>query len=138
MANKDRIRTEKYLLTLLPEEKALLEKNAFELGLSKADYLRKIILYGSIVGQHPVLDKEAGEKLLYEINRIGNNINQIAYNTNAKKYASGVDWRDIKKDAFDILELVGALIDMDRSEWEEWQQRAYTLLQEQLDKLSHT
>lgn len=138
MANKDRIRTEKYLLTLLPEEKALLEKNAFELGLSKADYLRKIILYGSIVGQHPVIDKETGEKLLFEINRIGNNINQIAYNTNAKKYTSGVDWREIKKDAFDILELVGALIDMDRSEWEEWQQRAYTLLQEQLDKLSRT
>lgn len=138
MANKDRIRTEKYLLTLLPEEKALLEKNAFELGLSKADYLRKIILYGSIVGQHPVIDKETSEKLLYEINRIGNNINQIAYNTNAKKYASGADWREIKKDAFDILELVGALVDMDRSEWEEWQQRVYTLLQEQLDKLSHT
>ena len=138
MANKDRIRTEKYLLTLLPEEKALLEKNSFELGLSKADYLRKIILYGSIVGQHPVIDKETSEKLLYEINRIGNNINQIAYNTNAKKYASGADWREIKKDAFDILELVGALVDMDRSEWEEWQQRAYTLLQEQLDKLSHT
>ena len=138
MANKDRIRTEKYLLTLLPEEKALLEKNAFELGLSKADYLRKIILYGSIVGQHPMIDKETSEKLLYEINRIGNNINQIAYNTNAKKYASGADWREIKKDAFDILELVGALVDMDRSEWEEWQQRVYTLLQEQLDKLSHT
>ena len=28
MANGNRIRTEKYLLTLLPEEKALLEKNA--------------------------------------------------------------------------------------------------------------
>lgn len=52
MANGNRIRTEKYLLTLLPEERALLEKNSFELGLSKADYLRKIILYGSIVVQH--------------------------------------------------------------------------------------
>ena len=138
MAEKDRIRTERYLLTLLPEEKALLEKNAFELGLSKADYLRKIILYGSIVGQHPVIDKETGEKLLYEVNRIGNNINQIAYNTNAKMHTSGADWREVKKDAFAILELLGGLIEMDRSEWEEWQQRVYTLLQEQLDKLSHT
>ena len=138
MAEKDRVRTEQFKLTLLPEEKALLEKNAFELGLTKADYLRKIILYGSIVGQHPVLDRETNEKLLYEVNRIGNNINQIAYNTNAKKYASGADWREIKREAFEILELLGGLIDMDRSEWEEWQQRAYTLLQEQLDKLSRT
>ena len=138
MAEKDRVRTEQFKMTLLPEERALLEKNAFELGLSKADYLRKIILYGSIVGQHPVIDKDTGEKLLYEVNRIGNNINQIAYNTNAKMYASGADWREVKKDAFAILELLGSLIEIDRSEWEEWQQRVYTLLQEQSDKLSHT
>lgn len=121
MANGNRIRTEKYLLTLLPEEKALLEKNAFELHLSKADYLRKIILYGSIVGQHPVIDKATGEKLLYEVNRIGNNINQIAYNTNAKKYATDIDWREIKNEVFLILELLGGLIDMDRDEFVEWE-----------------
>ena len=121
MANGNRIRTEQYLLTLLPEEKALLEKNAFELHLSKADYLRKIILYGSIVGQHPVIDKATGEKLLYEVNRIGNNINQIAYNTNAKKYATDIDWREIKNEVFLILELLGGLIDMDRDEFVEWE-----------------
>ena len=121
MANGYRIRTEKYLLTLLPEERALLEKNSFELGLSKADYLRKIILYGSIVGQHPVIDKATGEKLLYEVNRIGNNINQIAYNTNARMYASDLDWREIKNEAFLILELLGRLIDMDRDEFVEWE-----------------
>lgn len=121
MANGYRIRTEKYLLTLLPEERALLEKNSFELGLSKADYLRKIILYGSIVGQHPVIDKATGEKLLYEVNRIGNNINQIAYNTNARMHASDLDWREIKNEAFLILELLGSLIDMDRDEFVEWE-----------------
>ena len=123
MANGYRIRTEKYLLTLLPEERALLEKNAFELHLSKADYLRKIILYGSIVGQHPVIDKTTGEKLLYEVNRIGNNINQIAYNTNARMHASDLDWREIKNEAFLILELLGSLIDMDRDEFVEWENR---------------
>lgn len=121
MANGYRIRTEKYLLTLLPEERALLEKNSFELGLSKADYLRKIILYGSIVGQHPVIDKATGEKLLYEVNRIGNNINQITYNTNARMYTSDLDWREIKNEAFLILELLGSLIDMDRDEFVEWE-----------------
>ena len=77
MAEKHRIRTDQFRFTLLPEESAMLTKNAFELGLSKADYLRKIILYGSIIGQHPVMDKEQGRQLLYEVNRIGNNINQI-------------------------------------------------------------
>lgn len=137
MANGNRIRTEKYLLTLLPEEKALLEKNAFELHLSKADYLRKIILYGSIVGQHPVIDKATGEKLLYEVNRIGNNINQIAYNTNAKRYATGIDWREIKNNAFDILVLLGALVDMDRDEFVEWEAEVLEFIRKQRKTLNY-
>ena len=137
MANGNRIRTEKYLLTLLPEEKALLEKNAFELHLSKADYLRKIILYGSIVGQQPVIDKATGEKLLYEVNRIGNNINQIAYNTNAKRYATGIDWREIKNNAFDILVLLGALVDMDRDEFVEWEAEVLEFIRKQRKTLNY-
>ena len=39
MAEKDRVRTEQFRFTLLPEENAMLTKNAFEYGLSKADYL---------------------------------------------------------------------------------------------------
>lgn len=121
MAEKHRIRTDQFRFTLLPEESAMLTKNAFELGLSKADYLRKIILYGSIIGQHPVMDKEQGRQLLYEVNRIGNNINQIAYNTNLRKETCNIDYKSIKEDCFEILVLLGALVDMERDEFVEWQ-----------------
>lgn len=136
MANGNRIRTEKYLLTLLPEEKALLEKNAFELHLSKADYLRKIILYGSIVGQHPVIDKATGEKLLYEVNRIGNNINQIAYNTNLRKLTYPIDYQSIKAECFEILVLLGALIDMDRDEFVEWEAEVIKFIRKHRESLN--
>ena len=134
MAEKDRIRAEQFKFTLLPEERAMLEKNAFELGLSKADYLRKLILYGEVIGQHPVIDKEQGRELLYEVNRIGNNINQIAYRTNAQKFATDNDWREVRNECMEILLLLGRLIHMDRSEFEEWQQQIYTQLREQSDK----
>lgn len=134
MAEKDRLRTEQFKLTLFPEEKALLEKNSFELGLNKADYLRKLILYGEVIGQHPVIDKEQGRELLYEVNRIGNNINQIAYRSNARKFATVDDWREVRSECMAILLLLGKLIHMDRSEFEEWQQQIYTQLREQSDK----
>ena len=134
VAEKDRVRTDQFLLRLLPEEKAMLEKNAHELGLSKADYLRKVILYGSVIGQHPVMDKEQGRELLFEVNRIGNNINQIAYRSNVKRYTSNADWQEVKKECLDILLLLGRLVHMDREEVEEWQQQIYTQLQAQLDK----
>lgn len=134
MAEKDRLRTEQFLLRMFPEEKAMLEKNSFELGLSKADYLRKLILYGEVIGQHPVIDKEQGRELLYEVNRIGNNINQIAYRSNARKFATADDWREVRSECMGILLLLGKLIHMDRSEFEEWQQQIYMQLREQSDK----
>ena len=51
MAEKDRVRTEQFRFTLLPEENAMLTKNAFEYGLSKADYLRKLILAEALTGK---------------------------------------------------------------------------------------
>ena len=48
MAEKDRVRTEQFRFTLLPEENAMLTKNAFEYGLSKSEYLRKLILAESL------------------------------------------------------------------------------------------
>lgn len=128
MAEKDRIRTEKYLLTLLPEEKAMLEKNAYELGLSKADYLRNVIMYGKFIGRHFVMDKEQGKQLIFEINRIGNNINQIAYRTNAKMYAGNSEWQELRENYFELLSLLGKLPFIDEGVKDEWQQQISTLL----------
>lgn len=131
MAEKDRLRTEKYLLTLLPEEKILLEKNAFELGLSKADYLRQLIVYGGIVGRQWSMDKEQGKQLLYELRKIGTNLNQIAYNTNAQKYASNKEWKAVKDNYFEMLDMIGKLPFLSEGAREEWQQQLFMLLRKQ-------
>lgn len=128
MAEKSRIRTEKYLLTLLPEEAAMLKKNAYEFDLSRADYLRQLIMYGGIVGRQWTMDEEQGKQLLYEINRIGNNLNQIAYNTNAKKYASNEDWKAVKENYFEFLSLFGKIPFLEKGVVDEWQQQISTLL----------
>lgn len=128
LAEEDRIRTEQFRFYLLPEEKAMLEKNAFELGLSKADYLRNVIMYGKFIGRHFVMDKEQGKQLIFEINRIGNNINQIAYRTNAKMYAGNSEWQELRENYFELLSLLGKLPFIDEGVKDEWQQQISTLL----------
>lgn len=94
MAEKDRVRTEQFRFTLLPEENAMLTKNAFEYGLSKSEYLRKLILAESLTGKQWHMDRDQAKQLIYEVNRIGNNVNQIAYNTNAVRFSSSLRRRD--------------------------------------------
>ena len=129
MAEKHRIRTEKYSLSLLPEELALLKKNAFEFGLSQADYLRKIILYGGMTGRQWTMDKEQGKQLLYQISKIGNNINQIAYRINVDQQETNEEWNKLIADYLELLELMGKLPFLRKEDQEEWQQQVYMLLQ---------
>lgn len=74
----NRLRNYRYQINLLDEELEILEIKAHEAGLSKADLLRNLILYGA-AHKRTVFSEEYAEKIRYEINRIGNNINQIAY-----------------------------------------------------------
>lgn len=131
MTEENRMRTHKATVWLLDEEVALLKKNSFEFGLSQSDYLRKLILYGGMVGRQWTMDKEQGKNLIYELNRIGNNINQIAYNTNAKTFAAHSDWQELKEDYFKLLELIGKFPFLDKEAQEEWQQQIFTLLRKQ-------
>ena len=129
MAEKHRIRTEKYLLTLLPEESALLKKNAYEFDLSRAEYLRQLIVYGAILGRHWTMDKEQGKQLVFELNRIGNNLNQIAYNTNERKYAIDEDWKAVKENYFEFLELFGKIPFLEKSEQSKWKEILLELME---------
>lgn len=81
---KNRGRSKAVYVRLYAEEWDILERKAKIVGKSKSDFLRDIILLGE-VREKPVWQDENFKRLLYEINRIGNNINQIAYNSNLKK-----------------------------------------------------
>lgn len=128
MAEEDRIRKEKYSLYLLPEEKAMLEACADEFDMTKAEYIRKLILYGAITGRQWSIDKEQGKELLYEVNKIGNNVNQIAYRVNVKKYTSKTDLEDLENNFIDLLKLMGDFPFLEEGAKEKWQQQLFTLL----------
>ena len=66
MAEKDRVRTKQFRFTLLPEENAMLTKNAFEYGLSKSKYLRKLILAESLAGKQWHMGSDQAKQLKYD------------------------------------------------------------------------
>lgn len=105
MAEKDRVRTKQFRFTLLSEENAMLTKNAFEYGLSKSKYLRKLILAESLAGKQWHMDGDQAKQLIYEVNRIGNNVNQIAYNTNVVRFSSNKDWGELQAKYFELMTL---------------------------------
>ena len=51
------------------------------------------------------MDKEDLKVFLYELNRIGNNINQIAYNTNSKKSTDKEDMLQLTKEFHEFIKL---------------------------------
>ena len=129
MSEKDRIRTEQFRFTLLPEENAMLTKNAFEYGLSKSDYLRKLILAESLTGKQWHMDRDQAKQLIYEANRIGNNVNQIAYNTNVKRFASNADWEELRKNYFKLITLFCQFALREIGEENRWYKKILELMQ---------
>lgn len=104
MSEKHRKRKNKFQLSLLDEEKELLEKKAFELNMTKTEYIRNLILFG-YAGNKRKMDDEQFKKFLYEINRIGNNINQIAYNANAKGSTNQFELLSLTEQFHELLNL---------------------------------
>lgn len=98
-----RLRNCNYLLRLLDEEFEIFEIKAHEAGLSKAEFLRNMILYGA-AHKRTLVSDEYAEKIRYELNRIGNNVNQIAYWANSLK---GIDREKIDALLNDYNDLLG-------------------------------
>lgn len=84
----------------------MLEKKAAAHGMSKTDYVRDLILFGNAKEtKQNILSDEKFLKLLYEINRIGNNINQITYNSNLKKSTGKEEIKALPKSYDSLLQL---------------------------------
>lgn len=70
----------RFELRMDDRQRQILRQKAARAGLSQAEYLRELI------EGHQIISKEQNEqtdKLLYELNRLGNNLNQIAHNFNS-------------------------------------------------------
>ena len=104
--NKKRYRNNRFEIRLFDEEVEILENKAKIQGLSKTEYIREIILYSEIKdNKRNILSDENFKKLLYEINRIGNNINQIAYNSNLIKSTGREEIKNLKEQYENLLQL---------------------------------
>lgn len=88
-----------FWFVLNEQEKDLLREEARESGVSMAKFLRQCIKYFAInENRDSLFLTERGQQLLndikYELNRYGNNLNQIAYKLNRNKY--GFTYNEIK------------------------------------------
>ncbi len=103
MAEKDRIRTKDLRVKLSEDEYATIWLKANEADITISDAIRYLIVYGKIYVRG--LDEESQEKLddfnmlLSKIRNvvlnIGNNINQITYNTYPKYMATEEDLKQV-------------------------------------------
>jgi len=106
MGEQHRYRTARLEMRLFPEEMEILEKKAAKHGMNKTEYLRDLILFGGVrETKREILSDENFKKLLYELNRIGNNINQIAYNSNLKKSTGREEIKALSESYDTLLQL---------------------------------
>lgn len=105
MGEQHRIRTDKFCLTLLPEERAYLDKGAFELGLTRSEYLRRLVVFGGMKGM-PLLSKEETNQIIQELSKIGNELSQIAYGA---VWSDPQEWEQLRDVLYAILARLGEL-----------------------------
>lgn len=100
----NRSRDIKWGLWLNDTELETLNAKSQELGMSKSEYIRNIIMFGS-TREITNFSKEDTRKIIYELNRIGNNINQIAYRVNSSKEVNDQDIVQIQDEMGKIIDL---------------------------------
>lgn len=101
---KNRERKLGFYLMLGEEEMELLKRKAEGFHISRSDYLRSLIVHGSVKAQSR-LTNEQFQAFLNEMNHIGVNINQIAYRVNAARSANREDFNDLKTEFENLLNL---------------------------------
>ncbi|MGO5444808.1 plasmid mobilization protein, partial [Faecalimonas sp. LCP19S3_D12] len=87
MSENHRYRKRTFKVYLFDEELQLLNDKANALGMTKSAYIRDLILFG----QARKADDKNYEKVIYELNKIGSNINQLAYIANAEFSTNGIE-----------------------------------------------
>lgn len=84
MAEKNRLRSNLQKFYLSDKELTILEENMKALGVkNKSEYFRDMVLKGEKIVIN--FDYANMDKLVFELNKIGNNLNQIAKVTNEKR-----------------------------------------------------
>lgn len=106
MAERERfrIRDKTVKLRCTETEKLAIEKLASENNMSVNTYLCKMALEGFVIQ----VDFAELKNLIYEVNRIGNNVNQIAHRVNTNDAASRSDIKEVKRQVDLLWSLIRA------------------------------
>lgn len=90
---KKRFRDKEVKFFVTEREIEIIDQKAEVAELDRSKYLRKMALDGYIIKQ----DFSQVEQLVYEVNKIGNNINQVARRANELEHVSLDDMNYLKK-----------------------------------------
>ena len=93
----DELRTEEVRARLSLAEKQQLLEDAQAAGLSEAEYIRRLI-----AGHKPQGRGQSDPRLLFELNAIGNNLNQAVRDVHAGSTRQH-DWQDLRRRLEEIL-----------------------------------
>lgn len=100
-------RTENIKVRLTPSEKEQLQQVIAEYGAKNlSEFIRSVLLTGSYNVTHEECENLQAD-LIYELNKIGNNLNQIARLANTRKELDIAVLQELQK----IRELLEILID---------------------------
>ncbi len=100
MAEIDRLRKKIIHVHLSDDEYDLLSDKAKYCGINKSEFVRGVITNGAIIN-YSTCDMQAAIK---ELNRIGNNINQIAKKVNETNHFYRKDFEDLKGQYEELFE----------------------------------
>jgi len=104
MGEQHRNRNKNIRVWLSEEEHALLSKKANMENMSMSEFVRRMILFGA-ERVKTNFTREESQKIIYELNLIGNNINQIAYRVNAKATVDNNDFSELRDEFVEYLGL---------------------------------
>lgn len=90
---KKRYRDKEAKFFVTEREMETIDQKAAVAELDRSKYLRRMALDGYIIKR----DYTQVEQLVYEVNKIGNNINQVARRANEMEYVSLDDIKYLKK-----------------------------------------
>ena len=95
-------RNNKVTVRLTNAEKQHLEKQAYATGMNMEQFIRNLIS-GSNLRERP---SEYWKEVVSQLSAIGNNINQIAHNTNIAKNVNDTDMRETLSLMNDVWNIV--------------------------------
>lgn len=89
-------------IRLLPEEAEILKEKATEAHMSQAQFLKNVITYGG-AHQKTIFTRDSTHSLNYEINRIGNNLNQIVFCSYGSEEIDKIELLKLRDNYFELL-----------------------------------